>query len=93
MGLATVVSAIAAALFAPPKRDIGQGLGYVPKKPFKQQAAEQAERVRLEGEVEKARVKARAQIEDDELDEIERIGDNDPAEGRKRLARWLSEHL
>lgn len=92
MGVATVLGAVASVLLRP-KPDIGRGLGYVQKKPFKEGAAEKIERIRLEGEVERARVKVRAQIEGDELDEIERIGENNPSEGRRRLATWLSQNL
>ena len=92
MGLGTIAGAVAAIVLRP-KPDIGRGLGYVQQKPFKEQAAERIERIILEGEIEKARVRTRAQIENDELDEIAQIGENDPKEGRRRLASWLSQHL
>lgn len=60
---------------------------------FRQRAAQQVEKVRLEGEIEKARVQARADCQREQLDEIEHIGENDPAEGRRRLAAWLTRNL
>jgi hypothetical protein len=92
MGLAAVVGAIAAILLRP-KPDPEQVPGTVPPKTFKERAAEQVERVKLEGEIEKARVETRAEARNDELDEIEQIGENDPAEGRRRLASWLQNNL
>ena len=92
LGLATILGAVAAIILRP-KPDIEQSPGYVPKQTFRDKAREQVERVRLEGEIEKARVKTRAEIENDELDEIEQIGENDPAEGRRRLASWLQSNL
>ena len=83
MGLAAVAGAIAVAILRPRKPSIESSPGYVPPKTFKERAAEQVERVRFEGEIEKARVETRAEIENDELDEIERVGENDPAAGRR----------
>lgn len=60
---------------------------------FRQRAAQQVEKVRLEGDIEKARVQARADCRREELDEIQSIGKNDPAEGRRRLAAWLTRNL
>lgn len=90
--LAAIVGAIATILLRP-KPGIEESPGYVPPKTFKERAAEQVEYVRLEGEIEKARVQTKAEIEDDELDEIEQIGENDPVEGRRLLSRWLTQNL
>jgi hypothetical protein len=49
--------------------------------------------VRLEGEVEKARVKATATVCNEQLDDIEVIGREDPAEARRQLAFWLANNL
>lgn len=92
MGLASIAGAVAAVLLRP-KPDPVPAPGTPPNRTFKERAAEQVERVRLEGEIEKARVQTRAEVENDELDEIERIGENDPAEGRRQLARWLQGNL
>lgn len=91
-GFAAIAGGIATILLRP-KPGIEESPGYVPPKTFKERAAEQIEHVRLEGEIEKARVQTRAEIENDELDEIEQIGENDPVEGRRRLARWLAMNL
>ena len=92
MGFAAIAGAIAAVVLRP-KGDIEVSPGYVPQKTFKERAAEQVERVRLEGEIEAARVEAKAETRNEELDEIEEIGKNDPAEGRRRLASWLQNNL
>lgn len=60
------------------------------RRTLRQRASEEVQRVRLEGEIEKARVKATGEIRQEQLDEIERIGENDPAEGRRHLAEWLA---
>ena len=67
--------------------------GLPPQRTFKEKAREEVERVRLEGEIEKVRVKATADVHREKLDEIEIIGRNDPAEGRRELANWLSSNL
>jgi len=91
-GLAAIVGAIATILLRP-KPDVETSPGYVQPRTFKEVAAEQIEHVRLEGEIEKARVEVRADIKNDELDEIEQVGKNDPVEGRRQLARWLIMNL
>lgn len=91
MGLAAVLGAVATILLRPKPRP--EQPGYVPPKSFKDRAQEQVERVRLEGEIERARVSERAEVRREELDEIEEIGKNDPAEGRRQLARWLQGNL
>jgi len=65
----------------------------LPPKTFKDRAQERVERVRLEGEIEKARVKATAAEKNQQLDQIEAIGSNHPAEARKQLASWLQHNL
>jgi hypothetical protein len=92
VGLATILGAVAAILLRP-KRNIDPSPEYIPPKTFRDQAQEQVERVRLEGEIERARITERAETHREELDEIETIGKNDPAEGRRQLARWLQGNL
>lgn len=60
---------------------------------FKERAEQQVERVRLEGEVEKAKVTATADAQREVLDQIEETGKDDPAEARRQLARFLSANL
>lgn len=60
---------------------------------FTERARGEIERVRLEGELEKARVTARADAQRAELDTIEEVGRDNPAEGRRQLANWLSSNL
>jgi hypothetical protein len=67
--------------------------GETPKRTFKDKAKEEVERVRLEGEVEKARITATADVHREEIDRIEEIGQTDPAEGRRQLAAWLASNL
>lgn len=65
-----------------------------PKLPtFADRAKEEAERVRLEGEVEKARVKATADVHRAEIDRIEELGETDPKAARRQLAGWLGRNL
>ena len=66
----------------------------VPSKPtFREQAEREVEVVKLEGEVEKARVTARADVQREQIDEIEVVGKDDPAEGRRQMASWLRDNL
>lgn len=89
MVAAAVAGAVAAAILKPGETNIEASPGQPPAKTFKERAQEQVERVRLEGEIERARVQAKAQAQQEQLDEIEQIGENDPAEGRRRLASFL----
>jgi len=91
-GLAAVLGGVAAILLRPkPKPEPLHG--QLPQPTFKERAQDQVERVRLEGEIERARITERAETRREELDEIETIGKNDPAEGRRQLARWLQGNL
>lgn len=64
-----------------------------PKSSYKDKAQNEVEKVRLEGEIEKARITATADAERGQLDEIEAVGENDPAEGRRQMADWLAANL
>ena len=64
-----------------------------PQPTFTDRARTEVERVRLEGEVEKARIQAAAEAQHVQLDEIETVGETDPAEGRRMLATWLRNNL
>lgn len=63
--------------------------GEPPIRTFKDIAVEQVERVRLEGEVEKARAMATADAQRAEIDRIEEMGQTDPAEARRQMAAVL----
>lgn len=67
--------------------------GHIPPVTFKQKAQQEVERVRLEGEIEKARVQATTESRHATLDTIEQVGENDPAEGRRMLATWMASNL
>jgi hypothetical protein len=56
-------------------------------------AREEVERIHLEAEVEKARVRAQADAQRAELDRIEEQGEKDPAAAREALAEWLNANL
>lgn len=56
-------------------------------------ARQEVERVRLEGEVEKARVVASADAQRVELDQIEEVAKENPREARRQLSTWLSRNL
>jgi hypothetical protein len=57
---------------------------------FKEKAQTKIEYIKLEGEIEKARVKATADIHSQRLDKIEACGKYDPAEARRQLANWMA---
>jgi len=63
------------------------------KQTFKERAQTQVERVRLEGEIERARVAAVAETQSAEVDRIEEVGQEDPAEGRRQISAWLANNL
>ncbi len=71
----------------------GSGEQERPKSDFKAIADKEVERIRLEGEIEKARVSARAGARHEELDAIEELGKDDPVEARERLSTWLNGNL
>lgn len=56
-------------------------------------AKQEVERVRLEGEVEKAKVTATAEAQRSEIERIEEVGKTDPKEARRQLAGWLGRNL
>lgn len=91
VGAATVAGFVFWLLLPKPKRDSTPG--QPPPKTFKERAQEQVERVQLEGEIEKARVAAKAEAQNEQLDNIEVIGQEDPAEARRQLASWLTQNL
>jgi len=64
-----------------------------PPLPFLDVAKNEVEKVRLEGEVEKARIAATADAQRSELDRIEAVGENNPVEARRQVADWLAANL
>lgn len=62
-------------------------------KPLRERAREEVERVRLEGELEKAQKRVTAQAQQAELHRIEQEAKEDPAAARRNLAAWLRENL
>jgi hypothetical protein len=64
-----------------------------PRQSFKERAEKEVELVKLEGEIEKARVEAIADVMNQELDNIETLGKENPVEARRQLALWLQTHL
>jgi len=64
-----------------------------PKPTFREIADNQIERIKLEGDVEKARVVARADAQRERIDEIEAKGKEDPKAARAELAEWLRNNL
>jgi hypothetical protein len=62
-------------------------------KPLRERAREEVERVRLEGELEKARQKVLAQVQRAELRHIEQQAKEDPKGARRNLAAWLQRNL
>jgi hypothetical protein len=58
-----------------------------------ERAREQVERVHLEGEVEKARIRTQAEDTNKQLDVIEAKGKTDPKAAREALAAFLASNL
>lgn len=79
---------------AQPKRG-GDGVDPLlpPPPTLTERANVEVERVRLEGEVEKARVTATADAHRAELDRIEETAKADPAAARRQLAGFLAKNL
>lgn len=65
----------------------------VPGPTFADRARDEVERVRLEGEVEKAKVTAQADAQRAELDRIEEVGRSDPRAARRQLSDFLTRSL
>lgn len=64
-----------------------------PHPTFVERAQDKVERIRLEGELEKARAASVAQARYAEIERIEDVGKTDPKEARKQLAQWLTRNL
>lgn len=92
-GLATVVGIVLGGFVACSRRNTTIHPTTPPTLTFKERAEQQVEHIRLEGEVEKARVTARADVYSEQLDQIEETGKDDPAEARRQLARFLAQNL
>lgn len=60
---------------------------------FLEMARKEVERVHLEGEVEKAKVRATADSQREAIADIEETAKDDPAEARKELAAFLAQNL
>jgi len=68
--------------------------GPPPKPPkFLDLARNEVEKVHLEGEVEKAKVRTVAKVQNEQIDAIEEKGKKDPAAARKELADFLAANL
>lgn len=67
--------------------------GTPPRKPLRERAQEEVERVRLEGELEKAELRAVWASQRIEVDEIKKQAKDDPTAARKNLAAWLQRNL
>ena len=66
----------------------------LPKPPtFLDRARDEVERVHLEAEVEKAKVRAQADAQKEVIAKIEEKGKTDPAGARKDIADWLAGNL
>lgn len=65
----------------------------VPTPTLSERAKVEVERVRLEGEVEKAKVAATADAHREEIARIEETGKTDPKEARRQLAAHLARNL
>jgi|SRR5210317_201383 len=65
----------------------------VPPPEFLSKARNEIEKARLEGEIEKAKAKATADVHREQLNQIEEKAKRSPAEARKELSEWLMRNL
>lgn len=65
----------------------------VPKKTFVEKARDEVEKVHLEAEVEKAKVRAEAKSQMEQIKAIEEKGKTEPKKAREDLAAFLSANL
>ena len=86
-----VVGGLAVAILMPRGKNEDDGVELPPK--FLDKARDQVERIHLEGEVEKARVRATAEAQSAELDRIEEQGKENPVAAREALSGWLNTNL
>lgn len=96
MGAAAVGGLFLAILTPSCRRRIpnpGAGANVYPQHTFREKAEREVEVIKLEGDVEKARVSVRAETQREQIDEIEAVGKDDPAEGRRQMARFLRNNL
>lgn len=91
LAVAGIVFAVLWKILGPKEKFSVQG----PLKPptFVERARDKVERVHLEGEVEKAKVRATADVQRETIEEIEKKGKTNPAEARKDMAAWLAKNL
>jgi len=92
VAVAAVAGAVATALLRP-KRPTNSDPLTPPQPTFREVAEKQVERVRLEGEVEKARITATADAQRERIQEIEAKGQDDPKAARAELAEWLRNNM
>ena len=90
---AAAVGGVVLLILLPKKDETTPMPGEPPRRTFKDRAKVEVERVRLEGEVEKARTKATADVQREQIDQIEEVGKEDPEEGRRQMAAWLAANL
>lgn len=64
-----------------------------PPPKFIEMARAEVEKVHLEGEVEKAKIRTRADVQREQIAAIEEKGKKDPAAARKELADFLAANL
>lgn len=91
-GVGAVAGFVLCILFPRRRRDTFPP-GNPPRPTFKERANTEVERVRLEGEVEKARASASAEVYREEIDAIEETGKTDPVKGRRQMALWIRNNL
>lgn len=60
---------------------------------FVEKARDKIERVHLEGEVEKAKIRATADAEKKVIEAIEKKGETDPKGAREDIAAWIAANL
>lgn len=92
---AGMVLGVAVSLLVPRRKStpIPKTTNDLPRPTFAERARVEVSRVRLEGDVEKARIQARTEAHITQLNEIETTGKTDPEAGRRMLAVWIKNNL
>lgn len=89
LGVATVLGALSWLLMPRSRNEPEKEL----PKPFREKAKKEIDRVRLEGEMEKVKVRKVADSHKRQLAGIEKVGEEDPARARQLLAAWMNRNF
>lgn len=94
--VAAALGVVALVVFRRPEEHAGADMQYPEQrtdKPLRERAREEVERVRLEGEMEKAEKAAVMQVQRAQLRQIKQTAQKNPVAARQQLADWLRKNL